>query len=180
MRQKFNVILKILKYCYLGFLGIYLIFIFIHRISIDRDILGYRITSIINTDMSPKYNVEDVVLVKKVNLKDLKVGDDISYVGSCCGIENMVINHRILKIDKNDNKLLFTTKGINFPVEDPQVEEKQIIGKIVGIIPVINFIHHILVNQLGFFLIVFCPLVIVIVVEILETLKDIKQEKEVV
>jgi len=179
MKQVLNVIFKVLRYCYLGFLGIYLVFIFLHRISIDTDILGYRITSITNNEMNPKYNIEDIVLVKKVKAKDLKVNDDISYIGACCGIEDRVINHRIIKIEKNDkNKLEITAKGTNFSVVDPKIEEKQILGKIIGIIPVINFMHHILVNQLGFFLIVFCPLVVVIVVEILETIKDLKNEKK--
>lgn len=179
MKKVLNVIFQVLKYCYLVFLGIYLIFIFLHRISIDTDILGYRITSITNSDMEPKYKVEDVVLVKKVNIKKLKEKDDISYIGKCCGIENMVINHRITKIEKtDDNRLEITTKGINSPVEDPKIEEKQIIGKIIGIIPVINIMHHILVNQLGFFLIVFCPLVVVIVIQILETIRELKKEKK--
>ena len=59
MKKVLNVIFQVLKYCYLVFLGIYLIFIFLHRISIDTDILGYRITSITNSDMEPKYKVEE-------------------------------------------------------------------------------------------------------------------------
>ena len=179
MKKILKISLKILIYCYLIFLGIYLVFIFLHRISIDTDILGYRITSITNNEMSPKYKVEDVVLVKKVNANKLKVNDDISYIGTCCGMEKMVINHRIIKIEKTDNnKLEITTKGINYPVEDPKVEEKQIIGKIIGIIPIINFMHHLLINQLGFFLIVFCPLVVIIVIEVLESIREIKKEEK--
>ena len=174
MKQVLKIIFKVLRYCYLVFLGIYLVFIFLHRISIDTDIFGYRITSITNSEMIPKYNVEDIVLVKKIKTKDLKVGDTISFVGTCCGIEDKVINHEIVKIEEDG----FITKGTNFEVEDPKVEEKQILGKVLGKIPLINEMHHILVNQLGFFLIVFCPLVIVIVIQILQTIHELKKEKE--
>lgn len=179
MKKILMFILKILKYSYLAFLGIYLVFILLHRISIDTSILGYRVSSITDNTMSPKYKVEDIVLVKNTKFNKLKVKDDISYKGNCCGIEERIINHRITNIEKNDkNKLVITTKGINSPVEDPKVEEKQFIGKIVRKLPVISFMHHILVNQLGFFLIVFCPLVITIVIEILQTITEIKLEKK--
>ena len=175
MKKALRIGFSIIKYIYLFVLIIYLIFICIHRLSIDTSILGYRVFTINNDEMYPKYKVNDIIVVKEYDTNKLKIGDNISYLGDCCGQGGMIINHKIIKIDKESNKI--TTKGINSEIEDPEIRYKQVIGKIVGILPVINYLHHILKNQIGFFIVVFLPLVITIIVLIIRTIKDIKKEK---
>ena len=48
----------------------------------------------------------------------------------------------------------------------------------IGIVPVINTINHIVKNQYGFFFCVFLPLVAVIFLEIADTVTEIKREKK--
>ena len=175
MKKVLSIGFNIIKYLYLFILVIYLIFICIHRINIDNSILGYRLFTINNNDMYPKYKVNDIVIVKDIDNNKLKVGDNISYIGDCCGLGGMTINHKIVKIDKESNKIV--TKGINSPMEDPEIKYKQVIGKIIGILPGISFLHHILKNQIGFFIVVFLPIVITIIILIIRTIKDIKKEK---
>ena len=175
MKKFLKIIFNIVKYVYLFILIIYLIFICIHRLSIDNSIIGYRVFTINNNEMNPKYRVNDIILVKDYNPDKLKVGNDISYSGDCCGQGGMIIHHRVIKIDKESNKII--TKGINCSIEDPEIRYKQVIGKIIGIVPGINFLHHILKNQIGFFIVVFLPLAIAIIMLIIETIKDIKKEK---
>ena len=178
MKSFFKIVFNILKYIYLTILVIYLLFICVHRISIDNSILGYRLFSISNNEMYPKYKVNDIVIVKDINVSSLKVGDTISYYGNCCGIEGMVINHRIESIDTNDKNTCFVTKGINNNIEDPKVNSKQVIGKVIGVMPFINFLHHIFKNPIGFFLAVFFPLMVAIITSIIKTIKDIKKDKK--
>ncbi len=175
MKKVLKIIFNTIKYLYLFILFVYLVFIFIHRLSIDNSIFGYRLFTIDNNEMYPKYRVNDIVIVKDINPNKLKVGDNISYVGDCCGLGGMTINHKIVNIDKESNKII--TKGINSPLEDPEIKYKQVIGKIVGVLPVINFLHHILKNQIGFFIAVFLPIIITIIVLIINTIRDIKKEK---
>lgn len=120
MKKALKICFNIIKYLYLTVLIIYLVFICIHRISIDNSIFGYRLLSIENNEMYPKYKVKDIVIVKDIDTNKLKVGDDISYIGDCCGQGGMTVNHRIVKIDKEANKI--TTKGINMPLEDPEIK----------------------------------------------------------
>lgn len=176
MKKVFSIIFKIIKYLYIAVLVIYLIFICLHRISIDTSIFGYRLFTINNDEMYPKYKVNDIVIVKDYDASKLKVGDNISYTGDCCGLGGMTINHQIVKIDKEANKII--TKGINSPVEDPEIRYKQVIGKIIGKLPVINFIHHILKNYIGIFLAVFLPIIIAIIVLIIRTIRDIRSDKK--
>ena len=175
MKKVLKIFFNIVKYTYLVVLTIYLVFICVHRLSIDGSVLGYRLFTVNNNEMSPKYKFNDIIIVKDYNPNKLKVGDDISYLGDCCGQGGMIISHKIVKIDKELNKIV--TKGINSNVQDPEIKYKQVIGKVVGILPVINFLHHIFKNQFGFFIVVVLPLVIAIIVLIIETIKDIKKEK---
>ena len=174
MKSVLKVFFNIIKYIYLFILVIYLVFICIHRLSVDRSVLGYRFFTMNNNEMSPKYKYNDIIVVKDYNPKKLKVGDNISYLGDCCGQGGMIINHKIINIDKEANKI--TTKGINSSVQDPEISYKQVIGKVLGVLPVINFLHHVLKNYIGFFLVVVLPLVIAIIILIIKTIKDIKKE----
>ena len=63
-------------------------------------------------------------------------------------------------------------------MEDLPVHDDQIIGKVIGKVPIITQINHIVKTQLGFFALVFCPLVIIIVVEILQTITDYQIDKK--
>ena len=176
MKKFFKIVFNIIKYLYLFVLIIYLVFICIHRLSIDRSVFGYRLFTINNDEMNPKYKVNDIIVVKDYNPDKLKVGDNISYLGDCCGQGGIIVNHKVIKIDKEANKI--TTKGINTQIEDPEIKYKQVIGKIIGVLPVINFLHHILKNQIGFVTVVFLPLMIVIIVLIIKTIREIKIGKK--
>jgi signal peptidase I len=128
--------------------------------------------------MSGVYDINDVIAVKDCDTNTLKVGDDIAYQGSRGGLEGLLITHRIIRIEeKEDGGRIFVTKGVNAPGEDPAIEESQILGKVVGIVPVISFINHIVKTQLGFFFLIFCPLVIIIVLEVLQTITDYQLDK---
>lgn len=175
MKKFFKIAFNIIKYLYLFILVVYLVFICIHRLSIDRSVFGYRFFTVDNNEMYPKYKVNDIIVVKDYNTSKLKVGDNISYLGDCCGQGGMIISHEIIEIDKEANKIV--TKGINTDIKDPEIRYKQVIGKVIGILPVISILHHILKNYIGFFIVVVLPLVVAIIVLIIETIKDIKKEK---
>ena len=66
MKNVLKICFNIIKYLYLTVLFIYLIFICIHRISIDSSVLGYRLFTIDNNEMYPKYKVNDIVIVKEL------------------------------------------------------------------------------------------------------------------
>lgn len=173
-----KVILVLIKILLGIVIGIYLSFILLQRLSRNNSFFGYRVFTIATGSMTGVYNVDDVIAVKNCNDNILKVGDDIAYEGRENFFKGKVVIHRIVKIEKNRNgKIIFYTKGVNSNVIDPGIAEEQIIGKVLGIVPVITTISHIFKNQLEFFLIVFCPLVLVIVFEMLKTITDIKLNK---
>ena len=156
----------------------YLIFVITQRITNNSSILGYRVFTVATGSMNPKYKINDVIIVRDVNPDKLKVGDDIAYKGERGGLEGILVSHRIIKIEKTkDGTRRFYTKGINNSIQDPSFDEDRIIGMVRGKLPIINELNHIVKNQFGFFFFVFTPLVLVIFLEIAETITNIKIEK---
>ena len=177
MKKILKVLFKILKIVFIVFISIYLLFLIVHKISVSSDIFGYRIYTINDNTMANKYVINDVVLVKRVNVKKLNKKDNIAYYSSL--EKNKVVFHKIIDI-KNDKDLLFETKGINSLYVDPLVNNKKVIGKVVGVIPVVSIINRILKNPIGFFLLIFLPLVIIILDQIFKTVKSINMENELI
>ena len=157
---------------------LYVSVIAIQKISGNRSVLGIRIYNIATSSMIPKYKVNDIILVKDIKPNELKVGDDVTYKGKEKELAGKLITHRIIDIKEENNKKIITTKGINNDLADPEIEESQVIGKVVCIIPVISFIHKLITTQVGFFIIIFCPIVLLVCLEIAETTLENKLEKD--
>jgi len=176
----FRIIFSIVKYIILLFVILYVAFIFVQRVSNNKSIGGYRVYTIATSSMKGVYNVNDVILVKDCNTKKLKVGDDIVYVGNKHDLKDKIISHRIIEIKKDDKtgEIKYITKGVVNDIADPPITEDQILGKVQGVLPIITPINHIVKSQVGFFLLVFCPLVIVIVLEILHIISEMGEDKQ--
>lgn len=174
----FQIPFKIVKFIIFLILIVYLAFIVVQRISGNQSIFGYRIFAVATGSMVPDYNVNDVLAIKEVDHDELQVGDDITYLGERQDVNGKIVTHRIIDIKTIDGKKTYITKGINNITEDPSIEDDQIYGKVMGKIPVVTEINHIIKNQYGFFFLIFIPLVTVIFLEIADTVTEIKHEKK--
>lgn len=172
----FKIVYGTLKNIFFTILILYVVFICVQRLSGNNSVFGFRLFTVATGSMKGVYNVNDVIAVKDFDNKKLKLGDDIAFIGNRGGLENKLVTHRIIKIEEDSNGRIFTTKGVKNSVEDPSITESQILGKVVGVVPVVTQINHVVKSQLGFFCLIFCPLVLVIVLEILQTITDIKLE----
>lgn len=99
--------------------------------GVTPDFFGFRTFSIITGSMEPEINVDDIVIVKKVDKIDIRKGDIITFT-----IENETITHRVINISSVDGELIYTTKGDKNDVSDiEKIEYRQIEGKYVTKIP---------------------------------------------
>ena len=156
----------------------YVSFVIIQRLTGNKSIMGYRFFTVATGSMTGVYNIDDVIAVEDCDIQKLEVGNDVAYVGSRSGLEGKIIVHRIVKIERAaDGSRLFTTKGVNSEVEDPVIKDSQVLGCVKGKIPIITQINHLVRSQVGFFTLIFCPLVIIIVLEVLQTITDYQIEK---
>lgn len=174
----FKFVFGFIKALFILLIVAYLAFVLIQRFSGNESVLGYRLFTVASGSMSGVYEIDDVIAVKDWDSSKYKVGDDIAYKGEKGGMKGLLITHRIIKIDKDKNgDRVYTTKGVNSTVEDPTIVDRQILGKVVGKVPVITQLNHITKDRNGFFFLIFCPLLLVIIIEVIRTVIEIKHVK---
>ncbi len=79
--------------CYVGF-------VIVQRITGNKSIMGYRFFTVATGSMKGVYNINDVIAVQDYDSNQLKVGDDIAYLGQRAGLEGKIIVHRLVKIEE--------------------------------------------------------------------------------
>lgn len=85
--------------------------------------------------MEPMIKPGDVILVKKIDGNEAKLGDVIQFRK-----DNILISHRIMEVIEEDNVKKYITKGDNNSVEDSDpVLPEQIKGKIIKVVPKIGW-----------------------------------------
>jgi len=144
-----------------------LIVVLLQRFSSNTvSLAGFRIFNVITESMVPKYNVSDVLLSKEVSDEELKVGDDVVYIGERLELKDMIITHQIINIKEVNGQKVFTTKGIANETPDPDIYGRQILGKIIYKIESLSLFSRIVTNLYSFYFIVFLPMVLIVFIEI--------------
>lgn len=103
-------------------------------IALTSGVFKYYALAIGSDSMNPKIKKGDVVIVEKLsqeNIGTLKVGEVLVYK-----YNDMVVVHRIVKMEKIDDNYYFRTKGDNNTAEDAwTINQSSVIGKTVAMIP---------------------------------------------
>lgn len=155
---------KIVKFVILISLMILFVINLLLSIEEKKHIFGIYMFHIVSESMEPTFYKNDLAIVKSCNTEELKVGDIITFKQ-----EDRVISHRISEIAKEKGKEQFVTKGDNNEVADIEpVDEQNIYGKVVFVIPKIGKIVNYIQNVRGFINV--CILIIIIC--ILVTFRD--------
>ena len=137
------------------------------------DIMGMKPFIVLTGSMEPEIKSGDLVVVKEANEKELKINDIIAFRYTK---EDVVLIHRIVGIEENEGKILFTTKGDSNETEDKlNIEYKNIEGiysfRLNGIGTIAMFIK----TQPG---IAISLLTIVTIFISWQFIKSLKREKE--
>ncbi|HDN75720.1 MAG TPA: signal peptidase I [Acidilobales archaeon] len=94
------------------------------------------------TSMEPLLQTGDIVIVTKVNIKDIKPGDVIVYEK----YRGTYVIHRVMEVKVSNGRVIIITKGDNNSYYDPPITSEKIIGKVLAIgdaivkIPALGFI----------------------------------------
>lgn len=97
-------------------------------------VFGFSLLQVKTGSMIPEYEIGTVVVTKKVDAGELKVGDVISFYSLDHDIAGKVNTHRIVEIQYggDDNAPYFTTKGDNNDeIDEQKVWPVQLVGKVV-------------------------------------------------
>lgn len=175
-----KIILGIIKSIATFFIVCVFSIIFLQRVSNNSiNLAGFSIYTVVTESMYPKYKVYDMILVKSVDTKSIKVHDDVVYKGEKADFQGKIVTHRVEDITEDNGVLTFTTKGINNDIEDPLVNENQIMGKVVHKLLLLSLISKVINNTYGFYFLIFVPLVVVIFLEVMESIEEKKELNKV-
>ena len=175
-----KIILGIIKSIATFFIVCVFSIIFLQRVSNNSiNLAGFSIYTVVTESMYPKYKVYDMILVKSVDTKSIKVHDDVVYRGEKSDFQGKIVTHRVEDITEDNGVLTFTTKGINNDIEDPLVNENQIMGKVVHKLLLLSLISKVINNTYGFYFLIFVPLVVVIFLEVMESIEEKKELNKV-
>lgn len=173
-----KIIVMVLKAIISFFIIVVISIIFIQRVSNNKLTLGgYSIYTIITESMVPKYDVYDMVLAKKISYHDIKVGDDVVYLGNKGDFADKIVTHQVIDIEEKGNEILFHTKGIANDVEDPVVTSSQILGKVTMKSKILSLVSRVVNNPYGFYFVIFVPFGILLVMEVIDIVNERKERK---
>ena len=167
--QNIKRLLRILFYIVLLIVMLFSLFLILVELGNSNKVpsfLNIDIYTISSDSMSPRIKANDIIVVKKGNKnEDYKVGNIITFYRN-----GEIISHRISNVLLAEKERAYKTKGDNNVTEDEEiVRYKDIIGRVIYIMPNLGNIMKLLKNQYFF---IGCILLL-----ILFTCYDIRIEK---
>ena len=139
-------------------------------------VFGYGIYTVISGSMVPTLQIGDVIIVKDVKKpEDLKKGDVITFYGKEGDLAGKIVTHRIVSDGVEDGKI--TTCGdANHGIADAPIEFQDVIGKYVRKSAIVTLAYSMFKSKSGFAAVVFIPLVILLVVQVMNFVKACKMD----
>lgn len=148
-----KILWKIVKGIITAFLIVILVMVIFQKFTKNRLTIGnYYIFQVISGSMLPEYKVGDIIIVKKVSPKDLKKGDDVTYLGRFANLNGLIVTHKIVDLRQEDGKYYYVTKGDANSIEDPEIEYDDIYGKVVYHTIVFSFVGRLMTNIVIYYL----------------------------
>lgn len=131
---------------------LFLLVILVQKFSNNNFAIGgYRIFNVSSGSMKPEYNIGDIIIEEEVAPIDLKIGDDITYIGSEGDFENVIVTHKIIDIRVDGDSYYFTTKGLANDVEDPEITYDQVLGKVCYKTVLLSYFSRIMTNIYAYY-----------------------------
>ena len=150
------------------------------RVSNNKmSVAGFRVFTVVTESMIPEYIVGDTIITRSIDQADIKIGDDVTYLGTTDSFRDKIVTHRVIKKEKDkDGEYIFQTKGIANEKEDPKINGSQIFGKVFYKIKSISFLNSVIGNLYGMYFAIFIPFGLIFFIEYIGYRKDKKEELE--
>jgi len=141
-------------------------------------LLGMQVYTVITGSMEPNYPVGSIIYVKEVDPTTLKEKDVITFMLS----ENTIATHRIVEVipdEKNPEYVRFRTKGDNNDIVDTSlVHSKNVLGKVVGMIPYLGYVSDFVQHPPGSYITMAVAAVMIVAVFLPDLIKSAKSDGE--
>lgn len=158
-----------------------LVIVVTQRVSNNKmAVAGFRIFTVVTESMKPEYVVGDAIFTQTIEPSEIKVGDDITYLGMAESFKDKIVTHRVINVEKaEDGTYFFETKGIANPKADPKINESQIFGKVIYKIKSISYINSIIGNLYGMYFAIFIPFGLIMFIEYILYKRDNEEDEDI-
>lgn len=120
------------------------------------EMFGISLLRISSNSMEPELMVGDIILIKDTDIMQIKEGDIISYRGEKGSYAGKVITHKVIdepRFSEADGVYYLTTAGIREGAHaDPEIEQTQVLGKLVCVVPLLGWLYNFFLTWYGFLL----------------------------
>lgn len=139
------------------------------------DFFGYKPFIVLSSSMEPTISAGDIAIVKKTDVKSLKVDDIITFQNS----DGTIITHRIVDIQTEDGKIYFVTKGDSNNIEDQGLVDFNLVeGKYLFKLAGLGNVAMYLQSPFGFITVLMVFFVIFLIYQSIISARISKQQEE--
>lgn len=122
--------------------------------------------------MEPTYGVDTMIVVKKTEPSEIKVGDVISFYSSDPALDGAVNTHRVTAVRREGDQWVYTTRGDANNVDDTyEAYSRYLVGKVVGSSVLVGKLSRLAANPLIFIPIILIPLALILIGNLVRTLR---------
>lgn len=145
-------------------------------------VLGYSVFRVMTGSMEPEIREDSLLLVQKTPPEDIAPGDVISFFSPDPMLEGAVNTHRVVRVEKENGRIQFITKGDANVIEDTYpVDASALVGKAVFKSYWLGKAVSLLANPLVFGIIILLPLLIILLMNLYRAVRiaaDIAKKEE--
>lgn len=145
-------------------------------------VLGYSVFRVMTGSMEPEIRENSLLLVQKTPPEDIVPGDVISFFSPDPMLEGAVNTHRVVRIEKENGRTQFITKGDANVIEDIYpTDASALVGRVVFQSYGLGKTVSLLANPLVFGIIILLPLLIILLMNLYRAVRiaaDIAKKEE--
>ena len=145
-------------------------------------VLGYSVFRVMTGSMEPEIREDSLLVVKKIPPEDIAPGDVISFFSPDPMLEGAVNTHRVVRVEKENGRIQFITKGDANVIEDTYpVDASALVGRVVFQSYGLGKAVSLLANPLVFGIIILLPLLIILLMNLYRAVRiaaDIAKKEE--
>lgn len=136
---------------------------------------GYKLIVIKSGSMAPTIKTGSAVIIHKNDNYQNK--DIITFIKKANASKELV-THRIIKVDSENGKQIYKTKGDNNNVEDQETTlQKNVLGKVILKIPYFGWLIAFLKSKVGMVILILVPAGYFIFREIVKIKNELKKKR---
>ena len=145
-------------------------------------VLGYSVFRVMTGSMEPEIREDSLLVVQKTPPEDIAPGDVISFFSPDPMLEGAVNTHRVVRIEKENGRTQFITKGDANVIEDTYpTDASALVGRVVFQSYGLGKTVSLLSNPLVFGIIILLPLLAILLMNLYRAVRiaaDIAKKEE--